>query len=201
MGTKLKAAREELARARVALEQLETARNAPAMDDAWKECIGRLTRLWNKTEASLKGDPRFHNTPWAKRVKDARKNDQVIRYLLQARNADEHGVDDITERGPGYTALLPVKPNGKFHVKSVTIGLDGSIRVVPGETGFRVDQVAQTVAARPVTNYGQTYAVPDEHAQALRGNRALAAMARHGVEFYEAVIEGLAKDGWDQPGA
>jgi hypothetical protein len=100
-GTKLIAARKELAFAKTALDNLKVASGPDDEDIHWKEFIGRLTRFWNKTESALKGDPKFYNSPHVKRVKAALKSDELIRYLSQARHADEHRHDDTTGVMPG----------------------------------------------------------------------------------------------------
>jgi hypothetical protein len=49
MGKKLTAARNELRHAQEDLERMRTTKNLDQADDAWRDLLGRLTRVWNKT--------------------------------------------------------------------------------------------------------------------------------------------------------
>lgn len=197
MGRKLEAAIQELARARDAATAMNEAASIEAVDEAWKDCIGRLTRLWNKTEASLKGDPRFYNSPWVKEVQTARKNDPLIRYIAQARHADEHSHEGITHLQRGSVSINPPVPNGHLHIRNLRIS--GGRMTLDAPNGAWIAFEPSGVFPKPVKNRGHVYDVPTEHlGKPLPQGSTLIDFATLGVDFYDRIVRGLEGDGWDK---
>lgn len=128
-GKKLAAAQKELAFAKKAVDGLRTATAPDEEEYHWKEFIGRLTRFWNKTESALKGDPKFYKSPHVERVKGALKSDELIRYLSQARHADEHRHEEITGVMPG--GVENVSSSGQVRVRNPKITINGVTMDVP----------------------------------------------------------------------
>lgn len=196
MGEKLRAALSEMERAHAAIAAMKAAESIDAFDDAWKDCIGRLARMWFKTEASLKGDPRFFNSARVKEVKAARAKDPLIQYLFQARHADEHGTEEVTERVKGNIRIYSPTPGHPLYLRSLS--MDGNELRIDAPFGYKATFQPSGVYPRPVKNHGRVYEVPTEHlGKPLPQPATLLDFASLGVAFYDRIITGLASDGWD----
>lgn len=196
MASKLEAAHREISLARTALQRMESAAGNAQFEEAYKDFIGRLTRFWNKTEASLKCDPKFYNSPHVKRVKDALKNDELIRYLARARDADEHTAQEITVSLPGGDRATLTTPDGnQLMIQGLTInGKPAKFQPAPNVV---IQKVNDEVAPRDFTNRGQQYTPPMKHRGIdLPLQTRLVELAAMGLRFYEEALEGLQKDGW-----
>ncbi|MFV8595065.1 hypothetical protein ACNRBS_11200 [Ralstonia pseudosolanacearum] len=194
-GKKLAAAQKELAFAKKAVDGLRTATAPDEEEYHWKEFIGRLTRFWNKTESALKGDPKFYKSPHVERVKGALKSDELIRYLSQARDADEHRHEEITGVMPG--GVENVSSSGQVRVRNPKITINGVTMDVPPPPGFSRRVVRAELRLRAVRNRQQTYEIPRTHDGQHIGDASPVALAALGLAFYESVLDGLARDGWD----
>ncbi|BEU51447.1 hypothetical protein [Ralstonia pseudosolanacearum] len=194
-GKKLAAAQKELAFAKKAVDGLRTATAPDEEEYHWKEFIGRLTRFWNKTESALKGDPKFYKSPHVERVKGALKSDELIRYLSQARHADEHRHEEITGVMPG--GVENVSSSGQVRVRNPKITINGVTMDVPPPPGFSRRVVRAELRLRAVRNRQQTYEIPRTHDGQHIGDASPVALAALGLAFYESVLDGLARDGWD----
>ncbi|PVX71835.1 hypothetical protein [Paraburkholderia unamae] len=198
MGKKLDAARRELDLARSALAKMETASDVEEFDLQWKEVLGRLTRLWNKTQASLKGDPRFTNAPQVKAVQSDLKSDPLVQYLARARDADEHRSEDITGKIEAGVRFEFDTPKGKLFMRAPNITLDDGTELKATVRGASREYFAPAeVYAVTVNHRGKAYAPPNSHAgRALEDMRPIT-LARLGIEYYERFLESMARDGWD----
>ncbi|WP_175771968.1 hypothetical protein [Paraburkholderia phenazinium] len=195
-GKKLIAARKEIAFAKKALDDLKTADGPDDEDLSWKEFIGRLTRFWNKTESALKGDPKFYNSPHVKRVKAALKSDELIRYLSQARHADEHRHEETTDVMPGGFENIS-SSDSRFRVRNPKITINGVTMDVPPPPGYRRQSVKAELRLRAVNNRDQTYEAPRTHAGRDISLASIRTYAELGLAFYESILNALEQDGWD----
>ncbi|WP_244808006.1 hypothetical protein [Caballeronia zhejiangensis] len=202
MGKRLNAARTELRFAREAIEAMKAARTIAELDVHWKEFLSRTTRIWNKTEASLKGDPKFFNSVHTKRAKEAQKRDPLIKYLARARDADEHTIDPITEEIPAGPEYRVDGPNGSWiSLRDVKLTrADGKPETIPIRVeGFTSVRFAPAeIFALPAVTRGQTTPVPDSHNGHPIAEHTMVAFAELGLAFYTSIIDGLENDGWDR---
>jgi hypothetical protein len=195
-GKKLEAARRELDFARQALEGLRQAKSDPGREDFyWKEFIGRLTRFWNKTLSAVNGDPRFTNSPTVKRVNTARKKDELIQYLMQARHADEHRHEEVTSVMP--EGFVNISADGRVWARNPKITIGGVTMDVPPAPGFTRKKVSAELRLNKARNKDQVYEVPRTHLGQDIALASLTTCAELGLAFYESVLGGLVAEGWD----
>lgn len=190
------AARKELRLAKVALDSLKAAAGPDEEEQHWKEFISRLTRFWNKTESALKGDPQFFNSPHVKRVKMALKTDELIRYLSQARHADEHRHEDTTDVIPGGFEI--VSGDGRIRIRNPRMTINGITMDIPPPPGFLRKAVRAELRLRTVNNRDKAYEVPRTHTGQDISCASIQSYAELGLAFYESILDGLERDGWDQ---
>jgi hypothetical protein len=193
MGKKLEAARSELRMAEQAIRDMRVAKDLDALDRAWKDFLGRLTRIWNKTEAALKGDPKYYDSARYKNANRLRKDDELLQYLAKARDADEHTVGDVTMKIPAGLQIDAAIPGGKIMIRNLEInGRQVKVDAPGAKVTFRPSEVWPL----PATTRGRTYHPPSSHAgESLE--QSIFVYADKGLAFYAAFIEGLAGDGWD----
>ncbi|MEM5331962.1 hypothetical protein VSR34_36260 [Paraburkholderia sp. JHI2823] len=160
-----------------------------------KAFAGHTTRVWNKTESALKGDPRFYNAKHVKRYKAARKDDALISYLAHLRDVDEHShVDTTTTLPPGF---VNISADGRVWARNPKITINGVTMDLPPPPGFKQKIVGAELRACPVTSRGKTYDVPTAHLGQDITAVTLVELAEFALAFYTGFIDGLASEGWD----
>ena len=94
---------EAIEQAKIRLQKAEQAlsalRSAEYFDDAeiaWSDFLIACAGIYSKLEQGAKGFPK--SEPWYGTEKNLRKKDPLLRYLHFARNADEHGIERVTDR-------------------------------------------------------------------------------------------------------
>ncbi len=84
---------------------MERASDLEALRDAWEDFLIYHQRTWNRCEAYYKGKPFWG--PLLPKYSARRSNDSLLRYLHQARHADEHGIDLSYLVQSGSTTIGP----------------------------------------------------------------------------------------------
>ena len=104
---------------------------------AWSDFLHRVERVWSKTQGAV------HSTPGWKKVETEttalRRSDPLLRYLIHARNAEEHSIQDVA------------KEWGEINVTNVTA------------TSFTLSWPVYDRPLLAVANRGVIYTPPREH--------------------------------------
>jgi hypothetical protein len=83
---------------------------ARQMSQLWSDYLAGSQRVFSKLAAAASGGK---CSAWSGRIKNQRKNDELLQYVHQARHADEHGLEAIAKasgRGWGLHPADPVQP-------------------------------------------------------------------------------------------
>lgn len=138
-------AERHLAKAQDAYERVQVAKTLEDMESAWSDFIMAFGTVYNKLEGGSRGHPK--SWTWWLVIKSDRKNDPLLNYVFQARNADEHG---IVEVGARERVEIGVKNPGS-HLVDGTIdeiieqaGMPGSPLRVVRTTEFRLVRVTNS---------------------------------------------------------
>lgn len=120
------AARGCLGRAKEALLSLKQTDNFDEMEVAWSNFLIMANRVYVKLEQGAKISSK--SNAWFGRKKHERRNDPLLSYVKNARDADEHGLMKITERtkggiGVNVTEGIPWSGHIKSTEKSVEVSL------------------------------------------------------------------------------
>jgi hypothetical protein len=99
MGEPLREAERELRSAERALGRMRDASDFDGFEDAWRQYLVALQKVWVKTGRSCK-HVRKSFLPWQGRFKRQRGRDQLLRYFKHARNADQHSIQLILDDVP-----------------------------------------------------------------------------------------------------
>ena len=111
--TPLGRAKRELRAAMSALEAMRTAATYDEFLTAWQSFLDRLEKVWVKIERECQAF-RARFEPWQSAFKRVRDNDELLRYLRQARHADQHSVRLSVEEMAGRIEFKSVVPGGLY---------------------------------------------------------------------------------------
>jgi hypothetical protein len=110
----LEQAHNQLQEAKAIVEELRQSSNFREFSTAWSAFLIHANRVYTKLEAGSKSNAQSRQ--WFGRKKQERKTDQLLQYLRQARNSDEHGLEPVTEVVPGSLSLSSSAP---VHIRSI----------------------------------------------------------------------------------
>ena len=110
------AARKEFDHAGAELSSMKVAASPQDLDVTWSRFLVRANRVFTKLE---RGAQEGSCKGWFDRVKHCRRTDPLLKYIHQARDADEHGIERITKQTlamlkaavPGETVRVRLTPN------------------------------------------------------------------------------------------
>jgi hypothetical protein len=85
-----------LAKAREALQRLAAATTPDEAEVSWSDLLLAGNAIFSKLEQGSKVTGTA--VGWFGRVKKTRKDDPLLSYMHHARNAEEHGIEDVTKR-------------------------------------------------------------------------------------------------------
>jgi ribosomal protein S15P/S13E len=151
---------EQLKKASLGIEKMKTSKSLDEYEEHWKDYLHNLERAWNKLTSHLKKSPKFQGWNRRGQIEKLRKQDNLLSYLVNARGADEHSIEDITTKESGGIGINPVQGNS-LTLNNLTInGGDISFESVQA---VRVDFIPGKIRLLPITNRGRTYEVPSQH--------------------------------------
>lgn len=180
----LKHPRAELRAAARALDSMRNAKSLEEFEAEWKEFLVCLEKVWNKVERSCQ-PMRNRFEPWQGTYHRLRKKDMLLRYLKQARDADNHSIQDFTKIEPGSRSIRFVNPHGGY-IKHMEIR-GSEITAYEGDPIFVEDRAPHPVAV-PVRNNGEWFNPPTSHLGQPVTTHHPVALAELGLKFYEEYV-------------
>ncbi|WP_046004029.1 hypothetical protein [Pseudoalteromonas rubra] len=181
----LKAAKAELRSAKRAIENMKSADNFEIFEEEWRSFLNSLEKVWNKAE---RGCQHCRNTfqPWQGQFSKDRRKDQLLKYLKQARDADNHSIQEVTEVKPGHRTMNFVNPNGG-HIKDMRI-VNGQVVHYEGDPMIVADH-PPTVVALKIKNSGNWYNPPREHMGVALKSTHPVEIAELGLTYYQSFLD------------
>lgn len=170
----------ELTKARAAVEGMRNAKALDEFEEAWKEFLGRLERVWNKGVSHFGKSPKWNG--WKGQFECLRKTDPLLSYLVNARGADEHTVNEIVGREPGGIGINPAE-GGSLYIEHMEIN-NGNI-FIKSPQKIKIDFLPGRTTLLPVTNRGRVYPVPTSHLGNPLDPTNVIGVADSGAKFYE----------------
>lgn len=140
----------------------------------WKDFLIYLERIWKKGELECKDLPKFQ--PWQGAYKRERKKDPLLSYLKNARDVDQHSIQQITiEKG--------------YEIK-ITSPLEGSTFNAGDAITIQSEIKEPRIEIQAVTNRSEVYEPPIEHLgkRLLNPNDPIE-LAELGIAYYENFLE------------
>ncbi len=170
----------ELAKARAAIDKMNNSKTLNEFEDAWKEFLGRLERVWNKGVSQFSKSPKWNG--WKGQFEGLRKTDPLLSYLVNARGADEHTVNEIVGREPSSIGIYPAEGNS-LYIDHMEIN-NGNI-LIESPQKIRVDFLPAKTTLLPIKNRSRVYPVPTSHLGNPVDPTNVIAVADVGAKFYE----------------
>lgn len=153
----------------------------------WRNYLNAIEKLWSKTERCCQ---HVRNTfqPWQGKYHQLRRKDMLLRYLKQARDADNHSIQDITAIQPGSRNFRFLNPTGGY-IKEMQL-IDGQLVKYEGDPMVFEDVPPHPIAV-PVKNNGEWYNPPTTHLDNPVKNHHPVLLAELGLKFYSEFIQAV----------
>lgn len=174
----------ELAKAKEAISAMEKSGSPADFEEQWKEFLRRLERSWSKAQAHYGKSPKWNG--WQGKIDRQRRTDALLSYLVNARGAEEHTVNEISEIEKDSIDINPAEGNSLF-IEQLEIR-SGVITTLRSPQKIRIDFIPGKMRLLPVINRGRTYGVPTLHLGKQINPEKVVEVARTAFGFYEKVI-------------
>lgn len=176
----LKQPRMELVAAAKALNDMRAAKSLDEFEMEWRTFLNHLEKAWQKAERCCQ-HVRGEFEPWQGQFHNLRKKDMLLRYLKQARDADNHSVQDVTKLQPGSRGYKFANPRGGY-IKRMEIR-GGEVVHYEGDPMI-VEETSPHPVAVPVKNNGAWFNPPTSHLGEPITSPHPALLAELGIKFY-----------------
>jgi hypothetical protein len=170
----------ELAKARSTIEVMRNTKALEDFEEGWKEFLGRIERVWNKASNHFCKSPKWNG--WKGKFEGLRRSDPLLSYLVNARGADEHTVNEITGKEPGGIGINPAEGNS-LYIEHMEIN-NGNI-FIKSPQKIKINFLPSRTTLLPITNRGRTYSVPTTHLGKPVDPKNVIAIVEAGAQFYE----------------
>ena len=186
---KLVQARKELGNAKNALMLLQDSSSLDEYINYWNTTLYNIEKCWKKSEIECK---EFKNKfePWQGKYKRLRKKDQLLKYIKNARDADNHSIEEFIEKKPPSTKFDYAneedkdKPITKFSLVNGVFSHEGP--------PLKVTFLPERVECVPFINLGTKYDVPELHnGEYIKNNKNPFVLATLAIKFYESYLDAI----------
>jgi hypothetical protein len=166
--------KKELRSAERALQRMLVAQDVDSFEAAWRDFLVNVEKAWVKTERDCVSKKTFR--VWQDKFKKLRSEDQLLRYIYQARHADQHSVQDILGHTPGRIEIPgPVAINSLIISEGNLVHYDGTQPLTYYPPQIKLVRV---------TNRGVDFDPPSEHLGATLVDPGPVGVARLALAFY-----------------
>lgn len=112
-------------RAEAALERIAAAPDFNSFSEAWTDFLLASVSILSILEKGSQVNPT--SKQWYYSTKKAGRKDPLVRYIVQARNADEHGIEAVVTHVPGG---LGIGKNGEsVHIERMSSDENGNMTI------------------------------------------------------------------------
>ncbi len=108
-----------LSGARSAVESLENCNIFSRYRELWYSFLCSTKSIYTVLEQGAKVSP--HSMQWFEGVRTARREDQLLEYLYQARNDDEHGLSAVIAHDKTF-AVVQMPNSKRLSLNDVVMG-------------------------------------------------------------------------------
>jgi len=174
----------ELERARSSINTMQASNSLDEFEENWKDFLHRIERVWNKTANHYGKSPKWNG--WQGKILKLRKDDQLLSYLINARGAEEHTVDDVVGRQSGGIGINPAEGNSLYIEH---LSFNGPNIFIKSPQKIKVEFFAARTVLLPIKNRGRVYPVPKNHLGKQVDSSNVIQIAEIALEFYRKFIE------------
>lgn len=185
----LKHSKSELSAASRAIEAMQAADSMDRFESEWREFLSCIEKAWNKVERTCQPQ-RAKFQPWQGTFHSLRKKDMLLRYLKQARDADNHSIQDMTAIKPESRIIKSSSPSGSY-IKSMTI-FNGEVISYEGDPIVQIITPPHPIAI-PVKTSGEWHNPPTFHLGTPVPDLHPVTLAKLGLSFYTDFVDQVEK--------
>jgi hypothetical protein len=108
-------------------EALKVCKSHEEFCDTWYQFLVTYKNVYTALDQGSKASPQSRQ--WFGAKKNERRDDPLLQYLFQARDADEHGIESVTQFVPGSLAIGVAKPgfSQSVRISNLKVGADGAL--------------------------------------------------------------------------
>lgn len=182
----LDAARLELRSAEKAIADMKGATCFEDYEAAWRVYLNCIEKCWTKVERGCQ-PYRDKFQPWQGLFARERRQDMLLKYLKQARDADNHSIQELAVHQPGGIEFRSVPGAGSHYIRRMVIQ-NGRIVEYDGDPMLATYYPSKVSAAR-VLNSGNWYNPPTSHLGEKIDTQDPILLAEHGLAYYQSFLE------------
>lgn len=182
-------ARRELGRADASLKALNAAKTFEEANQQWENFLAAIDRFFNKL--SYAGKDKGKVKGLIDRVKHARKTDDLLHYLMQARNVHEHTIAMLTQDSPHpLMVAVPTVENQMIAINKMVIRA-GKVVEFSGENLTFQEKKAGINVVSVKDRSGNLLRPPVSHMGAEIRDLSPMALGELALRFYHAQLSDL----------
>ncbi len=185
----LKQPRAELSAAARAMSSMRNAANIDEFESQWRIFLNAIEKVWQKVEGCCQPFGKVFQ-PWQAQYHALRRKDMLLRYIKQARDADNHSIQDITAVEPGSRAFRFINPKGGYIERMEIRG--GGVMHYQGDPMIVEDRLPHPIAVR-VKNRGEWFNPPSSHLGCPVPNHHPLLLAELAYKFYSDYVNEVAQ--------
>lgn len=163
---------------------MKNAQSFADFEEHWKNLLHQVERCW--TKASSKYGSLSNWRAFRDKYESLRRNDPLLAYMKNARDADEHTVDDIVSHEPGGIGINPAEGNSLYIER---MEINRGLISIESPQRIRVDFIPGKTKLLPVNKRDGTYAAPTSHLGDAIDPDNVADVAERAIGFYEKVLD------------
>ncbi len=151
---------DQVRRAGAILENLKKAHTLAEVEARWSDFLVHHHRCFTQLGiVSKSGGAKG----WFDKIRHVRSSDDLLKYLMHARNADEHGLSPVTKATPGSIGIKPRPGENSLYIDHLSFK-DGRILVGPETAKSALIEVTPSkIDLVDVVDRGVSYTVPSTH--------------------------------------
>lgn len=177
----LKHSRFEIEVAEQAIMRMKQSKSIEEYESEWRTFLFALEKIWIKTERSCQGF-RSKFELWQSQYKKERKKDMLLKYLKQARDADNHSIQEMKPENQSMRFLR----KGTNYIKSMVMR-GGKLLHYEGDPIKISIKKPHPVAVR-IKNSGKWYNPPTSHNGKRIETPHPTLLAELGLSWYKSFV-------------
>lgn len=185
-------AKSRLRVAEKAARELNDCKSHDDFTDTWYSFLTASKNIYTVLEQAAKVTPQSRQ--WFGSKSKERRADELLQYLYEARNDDEHGLEPISRHEPGYLSIGVAKAGFSTSMRIDTSDPRGSINVesLDGKP-ILIQHKPSSFTLIEVQSRGRTVPVPTKHKGQLLEDLSPVAVANLGLAHLSELVAGAEK--------
>lgn len=165
-------------------------------DVAWFSFLSSWKAVYTALEQGVKGHQR--STQWFGLRNKARRADELLQYLYQARNDDTHGLEEQSRKTPAASGIgRPIDPSRPVAIKNMIVTIGNGVTHVRADRADNLDlapfHIPAQAALLPVRDRdkanGRVYQPPTMHLGQPLADTSPLAVAELGLAYVRDMVE------------